>query len=123
MPDQHNHENRRFHRISFKAGAQLSCAEQTWPCEIHDLSLNGCLLYFASSWDATLDNIYTLTLQLSEEVHISMEVRVSHVIDNYVGFKCVHIDFDSISELRRLVELNLGDSSLLERDLQALSAS
>ena len=32
-----------------------------------------------------------------------------------------HIDLESISHLRRLVELNLGDSSLLERELAALS--
>jgi hypothetical protein len=50
-----------------------------------------------------------------------MSVSVSHVIGNEVGFKCEHIDLDSISALRRLVELNLGDSHLLERDLLALS--
>jgi len=31
-----------------------------------------------------------------------------------------HIDLDSISHLRRLVELNLGDEALLERELAAL---
>jgi hypothetical protein len=30
------------------------------------------------------------------------------------------IDIDSISQLRRMVELNLGDSEMLERDLSSL---
>ena len=37
-----------------------------------------------------------------------------------IGFVCRHIDVDSISHLRRLVELNLGDEALLERELAAL---
>ena len=37
-----------------------------------------------------------------------------------VGMVCRHIDVDSISHLRRLVELNLGDEALLERELAAL---
>jgi hypothetical protein len=49
-----------------------------------------------------------------------MNLSISHVIGNEAGFKCEHIDLDSISTLRRMVELNLGDSTLLERDLIAL---
>jgi hypothetical protein len=40
--------------------------------------------------------------------------------DDLLGFVCRHIDLESISHLRRLVELNLGDESLLERELAAL---
>lgn len=120
----HNSTNdqRRFHRIFYKANAQLSCEGQSWPCEIHDLSLNGCLLNFPKPWNGDSSRSYKLILQLSEEVDITMELIVSHTTDHNVGFKCTHIDFDSISRLRRLVELNLGDNDLLERDLQALSA-
>jgi hypothetical protein len=50
-----------------------------------------------------------------------MELTATHIVDNKVGFKCEHIDIDSITQLRRLVELNLGNSSLLERDLLSLS--
>ncbi len=32
-----------------------------------------------------------------------------------------HIDIESIAHLRRLVELNVGDDSLLHRDLEHLS--
>lgn len=116
-----SNDNRHFNRILFTAEATLSCEEKTWNCEITDLSLKGCLLSFELPWEADMEKLYTLTLQLSEQVHIKMELTATHVVGNKVGFKCEHIDIDSISELRRLVELNLGSSALLERDLLALS--
>jgi hypothetical protein len=49
-----------------------------------------------------------------------MDVTVAHCESEHVGFHCDHIDIDSITHLRRLVELNLGDPELLERELSAL---
>ncbi|NOT13637.1 MAG: PilZ domain-containing protein [Methylococcaceae bacterium] len=121
MQPQNEPDNRNFHRILYKADAILSCGEKTWPCEVADLSLHGCLLHFELPWSEDQENIYTLTLHLSELSQITMELSVAHVIANTAGFKCEHIDIDSVSELRRLVELNLGDSNLLKRDLLALT--
>lgn len=117
----HQTDKRNFHRILYKANAQLSADGQTWPCQVVDLSLKGCLLHFESPWSEDLERLYTLSLDLSENSQISMELTVAHAVADNVGFKCEHIDIDSISELRRLVELNLGDSELLKRDLLALS--
>jgi hypothetical protein len=116
-----NNDNRHFHRIHFAGEATLSCGGKTWDCEITDLSLKGCLLHFGFPWGEDLRKLYSLTLQLSEETQIKMDLTAMHVVGDKVGFKCEHIDIDSISELRRLVELNLGSSALLERDLLALS--
>jgi len=116
-----NNDNRHFHRILYTADAILSCEEKTWHCEIIDLSLKGCLLRFELPWEEDPEKLYTLALRLSEQVQIKMELTATHVVGNKVGFKCEHIDIDSISELRRLVELNLGSSALLERDLLALT--
>lgn len=112
---------RHFHRIFYTADALLSSHDQTWACQVVDLSLKGCLLRFDFPWQEDSEPLYTLTLPLSADMHIRMVVSVSHVVDNTVGFKCEHIDIESITNLRRLVELNLGDSVLLERDLIALS--
>ncbi len=115
-------DKRHFHRIFYKADVTLSNDSSSYPCKLVDISLKGCLLKFESAWTAPLDDIYTLNLQLSDEISIIMQVSVSHVIGDEAGFKCEHIDIDSISQLRRLVELNLGNSDILERDLLALTA-
>jgi len=117
-----DNEQRHFHRIFYKSQVTLSHESTQWPCELIDISLHGCLLRFDKAWEQhNLETLYTLTLELSETTLITMGISVSHVIGNDVGFKCEHIDLNSISTLRRLVELNLGDSNLLERDLIALS--
>ncbi len=116
-----DNDNRHFHRIHFAGKATLQCEEKIWDCEIIDLSLKGCLVAFELPWTENTEKLYTLNIQLSEDSRITMELTPMHIIGNKVGFKCEHIDIDSISELRRLVELNLGSSALLERDLLALS--
>ena len=40
--------------------------------------------------------------------------------DHHLGLFCHHIDIDSITHLRRLIELNLGDETLLQRELAEL---
>ena len=116
-----DHNKRKFHRIFYNAQATLSSDDKSTKCEIIDISLKGCLLRFEESWKEDLEHLYSLSFQLSAEIQIKMELAVAHIIDNNVGFKCEHIDIDSISQLRRLVELNLGDCKLLERDLLALT--
>jgi len=115
-------DKRHFHRIFYNTDATLSNSSCSYPCKLVDICLKGCLLKFETPWSESLEDIYTLNLQLSDEISINMQVTPTHVIDDEVGFKCEHIDIDSISQLRRLVELNLGDSDILERDLLALTA-
>ena len=114
-------DKRAYHRIFYNADSILSCDDKSWPCQIVDLSLKGCMLRFDAPWQENPEKIYTLTLSLSEEIKITMALSISHVIDNTAGFRCEHIDIESITALRRLVELNLGDNQLLERDLLALA--
>lgn len=116
-------DKRHFHRFFYRADAILANESQNWRCQIADLSLKGCLLHCATPWQGRFDESYTLTLALSDDLKIIMRGIVVHAIGHDIGFKCEHIDLDSISNLRRLVELNLGDSKLLERELIALSHS
>ncbi len=116
-------DKRHFHRIFYNSNATLSSENTTFNCQLIDISLKGCLVRFDEPWNKAMENTYSLNLQLSSDISISMELSISHVRNNTVGFKCEHIDIDSISQLRRLVELNLGDSELLERDIISLAES
>jgi hypothetical protein len=51
---------------------------------------------------------------------ITMETRVVHREGDDAGLRCLSIDLDSVTHLRRLVELNLGDPALLDRELSEL---
>jgi hypothetical protein len=39
---------------------------------------------------------------------------------DHLGFVCKHIELDSVTHLRRLIELNIADHDELERELGAL---
>ncbi len=114
-------EKRRFHRIFYHADAQLApIGGPSQSCKIIDLSLRGCLLELSGPLAEIGDQSYELKFELSPDAAIRMEIVATHTEGNLAGFRCAHIDIDSISLLRRLVELNLGDSELLERELSSL---
>lgn len=113
-------DKRHFHRVGHDARATLSRAGQTWSATVEDLSLNGCLVEMSGEWPVTPGQTYQLSIHLSYAIHIEMAVVLAHQDGRHVGFHCVSLDADSAGQLRRLIELNLGDSHLLERDMREL---
>ncbi len=116
--------NRRlFSRIRFRTDARLYLPGQESDVEIVDLSLRGALVAAPEGVYAALGTPCTLRLRLDElGTTIRMETTVVHREGGYYGLYCREIDLDSITHLRRLVELNLGDESLLHREITRLSA-
>ncbi|MCQ4313695.1 PilZ domain-containing protein [Stutzerimonas sp. VN223-3] len=115
-------ERRRFQRFAFDAETALVQGQRRWPVELHDLSLKGLLVHRPVGWDADPAQPFEAQIRLSDDVEVRMEVEMTHAKGELIGMVCRHIDVDSISHLRRLVELNLGDEALLERELAALGA-
>lgn len=117
-------ENRRqFSRIRFQTEARLSLPTGESGVEVLDLSLKGALVVSERSLTSTVGSLGTLIIRLDEMgTVIHMDVMVAHQEGTNFGLKCREIDLDSITHLRRLVELNLGDEKLLERELSHLAA-
>lgn len=113
-------ERRQFTRINFDKHTIIKHGDQSWDVELVDLSLNGLLIKQPKGWQIHTHDELTAAITLDDEVTITMSIKERHREDGMIGFQCMHIDIDSISHLRRLVELNLGDVALLERELHAL---
>lgn len=111
-------ERRQFSRILFDTKAYLNQGDKMWTTKIHDLSLNGVLVEKPVDF-APNEKSITLGFSLPDsDIELGMEATLVYQKDNLLGLKCVHIDVESISHLRRILELNLGDSSLLNRELE-----
>lgn len=125
MSDQSSGKERRhFTRIPIDSRAQLSCNDQTWDSKLLDISLKGALLERPGGYEGTLGERCTLQMLLEpQDVTITMEGSVVHLEAQHIGFRCDHIDLESISHLKRLVELNLGDEAALERELTELAGA
>ena len=113
-------ERRQFSRILFDAWAELRQGEKSWHAALIDLSLNGLLVGEPMDWVIDSGKPLSAAIRLDANATIQMTVLWRHSKNGQIGFECKHIDIDSISNLRRLVELNLGDPLLLERELGAL---
>ncbi|KAF1025181.1 MAG: Cyclic diguanosine monophosphate-binding protein [Pseudomonas sp.] len=113
-------ERRRFRRIAFDAKTTLTQNGQPWPVQLVDLSLKGLLVQRPKAWYGQRAEPFEVDVQLDKDTHVKMQVRLTHDDHGQLGFVCEHIDLESISHLRRLVELNLGDPAELERELGAL---
>lgn len=114
-------EKRRFHRIEFDAPCELHCQESVWTTEVQDISLKGVLVKRPEGWQVPLKQPCEVIVHLNDhEAGIVMAVELRHVEPHRLGFKCQYIDLDSATHLKRLVELNLGDQALLEREFAHL---
>lgn len=114
-------ERRRFSRISFHRPADLDVRIAQGTCEVLDVSLRGALVELPVGFPANVGQPCTLAIRLDAgEATIRMEGEIVHREGSQAGIRCVEIDLESISHLRRLVELNLGDEDLLLRELSAL---
>ncbi|PTS85318.1 PilZ domain-containing protein [Pseudomonas sp. HMWF032] len=113
-------ERRRFQRIAFDAPTEIVQGERRWAAELHDISMKGLLIKRPNGWNGDPNLSFEANLHLADDTRVKMDVVLTRTQDDLLGFVCRHIDLDSISHLRRLVELNLGNDSLLERELAAL---
>lgn len=112
-------ERRHFVRVVFDAQAQLITTEARWNAQLVDLSLKGALLRLGGSKAPEAGEPCLLAVQLGE-AQIKMAGDIAHVDGVMVGVQCSSIDLESITHLRRVVEMNLGGGRLLERELKAL---
>ncbi len=116
-----SHERRKFTRIPFEASVTLSNPYGKWTAKLLDISLNGILITQPHNWVDCDSKEFMIEVNFADNsLHIRMETTVSHVKNNKIGLHCNHIDIDSASHLRRLVELNIGDEDILNRELSAL---
>lgn len=58
-----------------------------------------------------------------DAIAIAMAGELAHVEGHQAGVLCRSIDLESITHLRRLIEVNLGDPAASERELKALIAA
>lgn len=116
-------EHRRFTRIPFDANAQLYDPQnnKSWNTELIDISLKGVKLSIPADWNEDWETAehsnFEITLILAkDDVEIKIHAALKHHEETVLGFQTIHIDVDSASHLHRLLELNLGDSKLLDRE-------
>jgi hypothetical protein len=118
-------DRRHFHRVIMHRPVHMDCPSGTHEGDLLDMSLKGALVAVQSDWRPQIDSEAELRLNLGnegDEFLIKVQARVARVDDAHVGLQVTRMDLDSATRLRRLVELNLADPALLERELEELTS-
>lgn len=115
-----NTERRRYTRVDFDAEALISQNSVSYPAKIIDVSLNGILLEPPKHYELRSDQPADIHIRLSEEDTIHMRVTLVHSSHHVLGFQCDSIGMESITHLRKIIELNMDDPNASERVLAEL---
>lgn len=118
--DASSQARRQFSRIVFESGVVLQTSSGKHACKLVDISLKGALVERVTPWGERVGEPCSLVVQLADDASIRMTGEVAHVEGGRLGLHCRDIDLDSITNLRRLVELNLGDETALNREISAM---
>jgi hypothetical protein len=113
-------ERRRFSRIDFDARVELAQGDKYWQAQLLDISLKGVLLAKTGSYQLESKQPLLVKIILSDQTTIAMSTMLVNQSLEQIRLACVTIDIDSVAHLRRIIELNLGDSLAAERELAEL---
>lgn len=116
-------ERRRFRRIATDKTVQLRIGDRVFSGVVHDISLRGLLFETHEQLppEIRLGSPISARVDLGDEHRqIECDGSVAHLAGRQIGMHCREMGIESAARLRRLVELNLADPELLERELAAL---
>lgn len=112
---------RKFHRFPIDGSVRLYSGSAMWNTRLLDLSLSGVLVEQPPGWNGAIGHRFRLDLRLEGGVLIAMGVELARIDDEEgLGFTCVKIDLGSFSQLKRLIELNLGNHQTMTHELSVL---
>lgn len=115
---------RRYARIPFDAPVQLQLRGTSINVQLIDIALKGALVQTDAVQTLVLHEKCRLVLPLADDGDgVVMTGRIVHLENRHVGIECQDIDITSLTRLRRLIELNTGDTELMDRELSRLFSS
>ena len=113
-------ERRHYTRIEFASKATIAQAGHEVSVNLLDISLNGVLIETPTDYAIDTNQPVAICITLTGEIAITMQTHLAHSSNEVLGFRCDSIDMDSMTHLRRLIELNMSDPNASERVLDEL---
>jgi hypothetical protein len=111
-------ERRNFQRIPFTTNADILIKNKKHKGELLDISLKGALIQGTGHIPLEMGSRCELTIHLLETtIVLNFEADLVHSKENRLGFKFVSEDTETAMHLRRLLELNIGSSDEIEKEI------
>jgi hypothetical protein len=110
---------RRFQRVPFHAKTRVTAEGTSWDCTLLNIALKGALLessLLPVEPGATCDIRMTLP---GTDIALEFRSLLVYHQGSHFGFKFLHVDLETLTHLRKLIELNTGDADGVRGELMA----
>ncbi len=115
-------ERRQFLRIIYQVPVTLYQDTLSVTGHIQDLSLHGLLLNAEHAERLQLDHPVDVSFTLAgSDVTIYLVAKLISNKPQAVRLSIEYVDIESITHLKRLIALNVGNDELLQREIEQLS--
>lgn len=112
--------NRRFRRIPFEAEVRLTVGQDIWSGELLDVAMKGAMVGTDTPPPLTLGSKCSLCIALSgSPISLDFQAELIHREGSRYGFKFISEDLETLTHLRKLIELNTGDAEATRGELSA----
>ncbi|MFH2131096.1 MAG: PilZ domain-containing protein [bacterium] len=117
-------ERRHFIRVDFQSSISVEIRGNLYQTELVDISLKGALIQ--TEKDIVVRDNETCIFELrldSSTIAIKTDALIVYCYKNQLGLEFQHLDLESMTHLRRLIELNTGDADKVQQELFFLADS
>ncbi len=112
--------NRHFRRIPFEAEVTLRSGPDAWSGELLDVAMKGAMVGTKAPLPASLGAEYSLCISLNgTPISLEFQAELVHCEENRYGFKFISENLETLTHLRKLIELNTGDAEATRSELSA----
>lgn len=112
-------DNRYYSRISFVAEAEVFIDAICYNAKMLDLSLRGILLDIQSAEAVEVGLSYPIKIHLpSSDTILRFDAEVVHKHGSYAGFRFLSLDVESMTHLRKILDLNAGDRAKSSSEME-----
>jgi len=111
---------RRFRRIPFEAAVRLEVGRDSWTADLLDVAMRGALVGTIEPLPLSLGSRCQLRITLpGTPISLDFDAELVHIEAHHYGFKFVSEDLDTLTHLRKLIELNTGDAEATRGELSS----
>ncbi|MBT4289813.1 MAG: PilZ domain-containing protein [Deltaproteobacteria bacterium] len=113
-----NDERRHFSRVQFQSECFLTFGDKKYAGKLVDLSLKGALIHNDEVLKVKSGDRCSFNFALDGAgFELNFDATLVYYQNDQLGVQFGNIDLESMTHLRRLVELNTGDSGKVQDEL------
>ena len=117
-------DQRHYQRIGFVATTQVEIDTTCYEATLADISLKGALVAFPATVKPEVGKTCHLRIELGNgEAVLAFEGEIAHAHGELAGIRFSRYNLETITHLRRLLELNSADPDRVLSELFALATT